>query len=107
MIRETLYLGRNGLIDWLITAGRPAMAYDLDKAGITRAVLKIGDESIDTGTHDGFTIEAARVKISDPGKILPQDLRPDIYPAALIFYSPSYTDGYPWYDDIEIDVRNV
>ncbi|MCU7933740.1 MAG: hypothetical protein KZQ99_02530 [Candidatus Thiodiazotropha sp. (ex Dulcina madagascariensis)] len=109
MIQEKIYLGRDGLIDWLVTAGKPPYPFDLDTWGVTRVVLKLNETvSIDSNGNEAAVIwNGARLQVINPGKLLPPDLPPDIYTCVLALYTATKPDGYVWADTIQLDVRKA
>jgi hypothetical protein len=109
MIREKIYLGRDGLIDWLVTAGKPPYPFNLVTWGVTRVELVFNDTvSIDSQGNEAAVVwDGARLQVINPGQQLPQDTPPDVYTCALVFYTAAKPAGYVWADTIEIDVRKA
>ncbi|MEW8072699.1 MAG: hypothetical protein AB2826_19960 [Candidatus Thiodiazotropha sp.] len=109
MIREKVYLGRDGLIDWLATAGKPPYPFDLEAWGVNRVVLALNETTaIDSQGHENDVVwNGARLQIINPGQLLPQDTPPDIYTCVLVLYTPDKPNGYVWADTIQIDVRKA
>jgi hypothetical protein len=109
MIREKIYLGRDGLIDWLVTAGKPPYPFNLVTWGVSRVELKFSETvSIDSQGNEADVIwDGARLQIINPGNLLPAELSPDIYTCTLVFYTAAKPAGYVWADTIEIDVRKA
>ncbi|MCU7904436.1 MAG: hypothetical protein KZQ76_01040 [Candidatus Thiodiazotropha sp. (ex Epidulcina cf. delphinae)] len=109
MIRDKVYLDRDGLIDWLVTAGRPPYPFNLVTWGVSRVQLVFTENvMIDSqGNEQSVIWGGARLQVKNPGKMLPADLPLDVYTCALVFYTPSKPSGYVWDDTIEIDVRKA
>lgn len=109
MIRDKVYLDRDGLIDWLVTAGKPPYPFNLVTWGVSRVQLVFNETALidSQGNEQSVIWDGARLQVKNPGKLLPANLAPDVYTCALVFYTASKPAGYVWADTIEIDVREA
>ncbi|MCG7868183.1 MAG: hypothetical protein JAY74_17690 [Candidatus Thiodiazotropha taylori] len=102
-------MDRDGLIDWLVTAGKPPYPFNLVTWGVSRVQL-VFDENVmidSQGNEQVVTWDGARLQIDNPGKLLPAGMAPDVYTCTLVLYTATKPAGYVWAETIEIDVRKA